>query len=217
MTTTEAVLKKFRGLNVWRRRDERAPHKPLLVLYALGKLQAGAERMMPFDTIEEPLTKLLEDFGPPRKVPHPELPFFYLQNDGIWEIDSTVPLVRCKGSNTPMLTELRKHRAGGGFEKDIYADLRRRPELVRELAREILQAHFPASLHMNIASAVGLELEGISRRGERDAGFRSMVISAWGHQCAFCGFSVQLDNTDLGLEAAHIRWCQAGEGIKRIV
>jgi putative restriction endonuclease len=36
------------------------------------------------------------------------------------------------------------------------------------------------------------------------------VVSAWGHQCAFCGYAVQLDNSDLGLEAAHIRWFQFG-------
>jgi putative restriction endonuclease len=155
MTTTDSILKKFHGLNVWRRRAERAPHKPLLVLYTLGRLQAGAERMTSFDKIEAPLTRLLTEFGPPRKVPHPELPFYYLQTDGVWEIDTRVPLIRCKGSNTPMLTELRKHRIEGGFTKEIFADLKRRPELVRELAYDLLRSHFPESLHTNIASAVG--------------------------------------------------------------
>lgn len=36
------------------------------------------------------------------------------------------------------------------------------------------------------------------------------MVSAWGHRCAFCGYAVQLDNSDLGLEAAHIRWFQFG-------
>ena len=56
---------------MWRRGDERAPHKPLLILYALGRLQTGASRLIPFDELEKPLTRLLEDFGPPRKSVHP--------------------------------------------------------------------------------------------------------------------------------------------------
>lgn len=31
------VRKRFRVLGVWQRAGERAPHKPLLVLYALGR------------------------------------------------------------------------------------------------------------------------------------------------------------------------------------
>ncbi len=51
---------------MWRRGDERAPHRPLLVLYALGRLQAGAGRLIPFDELERPLEGLLEELGPPR-------------------------------------------------------------------------------------------------------------------------------------------------------
>jgi putative restriction endonuclease len=137
LTTTGALLQQFRSLNVWRRRYERAPHKPLLVLYAPGKLQGGAERLIPFDLAERPLAQLLQQFGPPRKLPHPELPLYHLRNDGGWEIDEEVPLKRWKGSDNPLLGELRKHRTGGGFTEDIYADLKRRQELVRELARAV--------------------------------------------------------------------------------
>jgi putative restriction endonuclease len=210
VTKTDALLRQFRGLNVWRRGDVRAPHKPLLILYALGQLQAGAGRLIPFDQVEGPLERLLEEFGPPRRSPHPELPFYHLQTDGVWEIDEGIPLTRRKGSKNPLRTELRRWHVGGGFTQRIFDELTRRPEAVRELAREILSAHFPESLHKSIASAVGLNLDATSRSSCRDSEFRSAVVSAWGHQCAFCGFAVQLDNADLGLEAAHIRWCQFG-------
>ena len=94
VTKTDWLLKQFGNLNVWRRGDERAPHKPLLVLYALGQVQAGADRLIPFDRIEEPLTRLLEDFGPPRRSAHPELPFYHLQTDGVWDLEERVPLTR---------------------------------------------------------------------------------------------------------------------------
>jgi putative restriction endonuclease len=210
VTKTDALLRRFRELNVWHRGEQRAPHKPLLVLYALGRLQAGAERLIPFDQLEEPLTRLLEEFGPPRKSQHPELPFYHLQHDGVWEIEEEAPLMRRQGSRNPLRSELRRFRTGGGFTQEIFDELRRKPEAVRELARMILGGHFPESLHRGISDAVGLELEATTRDRRRDSEFRSAVVSAWGHECAFCGYAVRLDNADLGLEAAHIRWCQFG-------
>jgi putative restriction endonuclease len=120
MTGTERLLGRFKDLNVWRRGDERAPHKPLLVLYALGQLQAGAGRLIPFDRIEGPLTRLLEEFGPPRRSAHPELPFYHLQTDGVWEIEETVQLTRRKGSSNPLRSELRRWSIKGGFPDAIF-------------------------------------------------------------------------------------------------
>lgn len=210
MTKTDALVQKFRDLNVWRRGTERAPHKPLLVLYALAQVQAGAARLIPFDRMEEPLERMLEEFGPPRKSPHPELPFYHLQSDGVWEIDETVPLTRRKGSKNFLRTELRKFHIAGGFPAPIFQELKHKPEALREVAREILEAHFPESLHREIANSVGLELDSTIRSNVRDSEFRKSVVSAWGHRCAFCGYAVQLDNFDVALEAAHIRWFQCG-------
>jgi len=143
VTKTDAILKQFRDLNVWRRGEERAPHKPLLILFALGRLQSGSPRLLPFDEVEHPLTRLLEEFGPPRKSIHPELPFYHLKTDGVWEIDEQAPLTRRQGSKNPLRSELRKWKVGGGFTPTLYAELKDHPEAVRELARELLSAHFP--------------------------------------------------------------------------
>jgi putative restriction endonuclease len=210
LTRADRILDQFRGLNVWRRGDERAPHKPLLVLFALSKLQAGSPRLIPFDEVENPLAQLLEDFGPPRKSIHPELPFYHLQSDGIWEINDDVGLTVRRGTKSPLRSELRRFRIGGGFPTELFANLRKRPEVVREIAQEILAAHFPESLHVSICRSIGLEMSGTDRSPKRDSAFRDAVVSVWGHSCAFCGYSVQLDRSDLGLEAAHIRWVQSG-------
>jgi putative restriction endonuclease len=102
VTKIDALLQRFQDLNAWRRRGERAPHKPLLILLALGHLKPSDQRLMPFDQIEEKLSKLLEEFGPPRKSPHPELPFYHLTNDGVWEIEDREPLRIRRGSKNPL-------------------------------------------------------------------------------------------------------------------
>ena len=54
------------SLNVWKKGDQRAPHKPLLLLLALSRIANNQPRLMAFDVIEKVLAQLLEDFGPSR-------------------------------------------------------------------------------------------------------------------------------------------------------
>ena len=81
---TEHLHQLFTTINVWKRGAERAPHKPLLLLYALGKCQRGESRAMPYAEVDPALQGLLRAFGPPRKSYHAEYPFWRLQHDGVW-------------------------------------------------------------------------------------------------------------------------------------
>jgi putative restriction endonuclease len=210
VTLGDITLRQFASLQTWKRSGERAPHKPLLTLQALGRLQKGDERLQEFSDLEPDLKKLLIEFGPPRQSVHPEYPFWRLQRDDIWEVTCPTPLKIRKGNTDPLKSELRKVGVKGGFTDAVFDTLQKHPEIVRIVANSILEAHFPSSLHSAIAIAVGLELDTVIRNRQRDASFRYEVISAWGHRCGFCGYDVKLDNADLGLEAAHIRWVQAG-------
>jgi predicted restriction endonuclease len=59
----EFTLASFDRLNVWSRGDQRAPHKPLLVLYALGRWSRGESGDIAFRDAEPVLTSLLKEFG----------------------------------------------------------------------------------------------------------------------------------------------------------
>lgn len=83
------------------------------------------------------------------------------------------------------------------------------PDLLRDLARRLLDSSFPESLHDEIAGAVGLELTGRTRR-IRDPRFRERVLVAYGYSCAVCGYDLRLRHAPVALEAAHIKWHQAG-------
>jgi putative restriction endonuclease len=93
----DAVLRLFDKLNVWSRGDQRAPHKPLLVLYALGRWSRGETADIPFKQVDADLTGLLKEFGPPRQSYHTEYPFWRLQNDDVWVVHATGPLIRAEG------------------------------------------------------------------------------------------------------------------------
>lgn len=209
--TKPLVLNKFDSLNVWKRGDQRAPHKPLLVLLALGRWQHG-DTEISFESAEPKLTTLLKEFGPDRKTDHPELPFFHLQSDGIWQINTEGTPIPRKGSKNFTRRELLDHQAVGHFSSDVLTALQQEPSLAVDIANRILDAHFPHSLHSEILSAVGLDTDSwsISKRRPRDPQFRDRVLTAYEYRCAVCGFDVRLGSQSIALEAAHIKWHQAG-------
>lgn len=196
-------------VNVWQQADKRAPHKPLLLLYALGRCSRHEGNEIPYLEVERDLKQLLVDFGPP-SAPHPEMPFWYLQNDGLWFVSGAEHLHRRKGRTDPKRSEFLNKNPVGGLLPEIYRALSNDTVLLQKVTRSLLSQHFPDSYHDDILAAVGLSVtDGEQGRSKRDPTFRQKVLRAYGHRCAICGYDLKLGQTDLGLEAAHIKWHQA--------
>ena len=215
----EEFLTALDSLNVWKRGGVRAPHKPLLLLLALGRVSQDEKRLVRYEDVEARLRQLLERFGPPRQVTHPEFPFWHLQTDGIWEIPDRDSLPKKKGGRSVSAATLRKLGVQGGLPTGLDQLLRTDPELIETAAVTLLNGHFPESFHTPIRDAVGLAdpmaLEtpteyGTTRRRKRDPNFRRAVMTAYERRCAVCDFDVRLDDDLLGLDAAHIKWHAAG-------
>ncbi len=85
--TQKELLEQFQNVNTWKSKGTRAPHKPLLMLLALGEIQRGNVGFLPYTSIEPKLKDLLLDFGPQRKSLYPNLPFTKLGNDKLWQFD----------------------------------------------------------------------------------------------------------------------------------
>ncbi|GAA2610317.1 restriction endonuclease [Actinomadura fulvescens] len=84
MDWVERVL----GIRQYARHGGRAPHKPLLLLHALGRFQREGDAPIPFSAAEDALNRLLREFGPPRKT-NPGYPFHHLANDDLlWVVET---------------------------------------------------------------------------------------------------------------------------------
>lgn len=224
---------RFAGLRVWKSRGRRAPHKPLLALWAIGRCLRDEPRMAPFPVVQRELRSLLERFGPPRKAIHPEFPFQYLETDGLWEIRASGPVARGSGGHL-LVSSLRRRKAAGGFPEEVFEAFRSARELALEIADMLVHAHFPASRHMAVLEAAGIEAGfgmevarmaadrtetahpdthryAYVRRRIRSPRFSREVLAAYGHRCAVCAFAVRLADDPVALEGAHIRWhCAEG-------
>jgi putative restriction endonuclease len=203
---------KLGELTVWTRGGKRAPHKPLLVLLALARLKCGLHDL-PYTECEPILTSLLREFGAPSSTLHPEYPFWRLQNDGVWVVDSQRRMSSRASNTDPPRTELRAAKAIGRFSPEVQRELLAEPQLIDATARRLLNENFPSSLHDAILSAIGMDLTGdevaTRTRRQRDPEFRRSVLQAYGYRCAICSVDLRLGNLSIGLEAAHIRWHQA--------
>jgi putative restriction endonuclease len=192
VTPTE-IKEKFDAITVWKRGGERAPHKPLLALYAIGRALRGERRMMEYAQVDRDLRKLVIEFCPRRKSYHPEFPFWHLQSDGLWELSDTRDLVKRTGSNSPTKITLLTNNVQGGFPPEVFDELSRNNGLAREIVQDLLDAHFPETIHRDILDAVGIEFSMETRMViARDPEFRERVLRAYEYSCAVCGFDLRL-------------------------
>jgi len=166
--------------------------------------------MVSFAEIYQPLKDLIERYGPSRANYHPEYPFWWLQNDGLWEVESEQPMIPRTGNTNPSKPELFRKAAKGGFPAEVYEEFSRSPALVEEAVRRIAESHFPDSMREDLLRDLSLSDPGSLAERARDASFRADVIQAYEHRCAVCGYDARLGGSDLALEAAHIFWHQAG-------
>ena len=191
--STKALLAKFEDLQVWRAGDQRAPHKPLLALWAIGRCLAGEPRLAPFAEADRGLTALLRDFGPHRARVHTEHPFWRLRNDGLWEVEDA-DLVTTTSKGDAHRRSLLEHNNHAGFPESIHEALSSDENLAKQIAHALVDAHFPASLHAEILKSAGIEPAYVTtRRMPRDPRFPELVLEAYGHRCAVCGFAVRLN------------------------
>ena len=212
-------LRQISGVSQWKRGGERAPHKPLLLLYLLGLVQRDGSSRLPFVEAEEPMGELLAEFGPPRPT-QVVYPFHHLQSDGFCTVSTD------DGSDPgASVGRLRASGAVGRLDSELEEALLASPELVARVARHLLDANWPASLHVDLCEAAGLDLgvgaetaDSIESNRDavaeevrrRDSGFRQRVLLAYEYRCAMCGWDGRLDSTTVGLDAAHVRWWASG-------
>ncbi len=203
------LIDKFKHITMWKSGGKRAPHKPLLVLYAIGCLLGNKSRLMPYEEVEKGLKELLMAFGPSTASLRAEYPFWRLQNDNLWEVEDSERF-RVTASGDPIRTELINLNARGGFNINVFEALKKSTQTLREIVEEILNDNFPDSIHEDILHATGIDLENLDTRSKRDPLFRNKVLRAYENRCAVCGFDVRMDHYPIALEAAHIMWHQAG-------
>ncbi|GAD03614.1 phosphorothioated DNA-binding restriction endonuclease [Agarivorans albus] len=214
------LLEKIQMISRWRRGDQRAPNKPLMLLYALSQYKQGHERLFQFEKeVDYQVKELLVQYGPSRKAYHPEYSFWRLANekDPFWELKNGEECIPRKSNTDPKKSELIKYNVMAGFDASSYQSLISNPELIEKIASKLIQDNFPDTLQEELFVRFGFEVDTSTK--QRDPSFRKNVLRAYNYRCAVCGFDLALDTVPVGIEAAHIKWkqyfgpCEVSNGI----
>ncbi len=175
----------------------------------------GSQKPKGIPTICQSPKSALRAYAPPVRSRHqPELPYWHLRSDDLWEVPGADSFPQQAGG-FPRMEALR--RSSGHLANPFAEALLADRQLVDAVIGELLDTHFPESLHEDVLAAVGLVLPEPERVGDRpelpptarrirDPSFRQRVLRAYEHRCAVTGFRAALGGSYLGCEAAHVRW-----------
>ena len=222
--TRDSLLDDFRRTRTFNKGGKRAPHKPLLLLIALARLQRGEPRWVAYAELAPVLADLLRRYSPFGN-PTPWNPFWRLRNDE-WQAQSGKrPLWVLRGSEAlmdaatvsssgPQDKFLKTNGAEAGFDEELQAFLAAHPSIVNDLVQDILERNFPPTYHEELLDEIGMpwvvEWDRSKQKRKRPKNFRKKVLAAYNYACAFCGYDGRIGELSLGLEAAHIKWHAMG-------
>ncbi|SDH31991.1 putative restriction endonuclease [Lentzea fradiae] len=205
--SSDEVLSRLSSLRQHSRGGKRSPHKPLLVLLALGRLTTTGTSALSWAADAGKLADLIRDFGPASTTQPAQAaayPFTRLRSDGIWTLDRDVPMDRVQ----PLTTQAVSGRLAPGLERALLD-----PDLAAAAARRLVESEFPPTVAPDVLAAVGMDPDTVLgtagvpvTRRQRQSSWPATILQAWDRQCAFCGFDGQLGAATVGVEAAHIRW-----------
>ena len=206
-----SAVDRLMALRQHRLNGKRAPHKPLLVLLALGQFARSGSSSLQWSEVETRLGALLAEFGTSqsRGASSVAFPFTRLRTDGVRALSREVA--------NDSVSDLRAAPVEGHFTPEVESALAASPNAVNEIARSIVESQFPMSIASDVLSAVGLNPDFVFsgakdtvildlEKRRRDAGWRDRILAAWDRSCAFCGFDGRLGGGTVGIEAAHVRW-----------
>ena len=211
----ETIIDLFNKIRPQTSGNRRAPHKPLLILYAIGKLRRDGTRMHPYAEIKEALGRLLQEYGPSQTKSGTQDPFWRLQKNGVWHVTNTDNITEDRSGNVKP-RELLEYNVSGGFLEAIIEQLQNDPTLYIEITQMMLDKAFPESIHSEVLQAVDIELplQAFDTRTQA-SNFRTNVLIAYAYKCAVCGFDVKLGPLPIALEASHIKWKSYGGPMKQ--
>ena len=198
---------KVRSIRRFSRRDEdaRAPYKPLLLLWLIGRLAEGQPAAVSFKEAELDLKLLMHRYRLGRRV-RVAYPFVYLgQNQELWSVrDSNRDDISRMPQSIKESPVFLRDEAVGTLSLEFESALHD-PQVRSAVVNALLHMEFPETLHGEILDDVGLGHLVAPAPSRRDPGFKSTVLLAYENRCSFCGFSGSLRDALVGVDAAHVK------------
>ncbi|MFI1163064.1 HNH endonuclease [Streptomyces sp. NPDC020801] len=205
--------------------ERRTRHRPLTLLWAIGRLVSGHGRLTSSDICQRQLVPILQEFGSPGVEVSLESPFRHLRDNGLWEVEGA----ERRDSEPVSIAAFVESGNRAGLRREAARLLRQplaRAEAIGLLCTTYLEDVDQGRLLERVglagyAHASGADEEGAGREGEgspaRRGGRRQVTASRpdrdqrlvervkflHRHQCQVCGLRLETRFSHYS-EAAHI-------------
>jgi len=215
---------RFEKLRVARRDGHESPHKPCMLLAAVGLAEAGLLEANRIDYAPPLLDRYLEIFEIVRTEsdhPNPYFPFFHLRGDGFWHLEAKPgkEAILAVMSTARSHAEISENIAHAYLDPELHAcladagtrDQLRQSLIVRwfgqhahTLSRLFQEDHYEKGLRDVVADRAAEEAPVRYGRAARDTAFRRVVTEAYDYRCAASGMRIVLPEDIVMVEAAHL-------------
>lgn len=191
--------------------EKRAPYKPLLLLWLIGRLAEGQPPSVSFREVEKQLGPLLSRYRVASSKPRVQDPFVYLASDPeLWAVrDSAGDDVR-RMSPAKKLSPTFLRKEATGTLAPGFASALQDPGVRSRVVNALLEMEFPETQHEGILKELELDHLVVPVRSPRDPKFRATVLRAYEDRCAFCGYDLRLGGSPVGIDAAHVQMRKRG-------
>ena len=173
------LREKFKNIKIYTDSQGSSLHKPLLIVYAIGKIIRNNERWLSFADINQEVESIFQRFlSSKSNYKNTHYPFGKLENDGLWEIENSEFLQRTSAGHL-IKSELHSKNIRAGFASEIFDELVKDKKKAALLAREIAERYFSRDCVTEILDAVGATMNSEYWNGKevRDSSFQYQSIS----------------------------------------
>lgn len=195
----------------------KAPHKPLLLLALLSRIESGktVHNRFLYDDLKSVFDALWHRFGwnSPTKSAYP---FWYLASEGFWTLQGKDGPLSIAGWKVPGDVILDREVRYGEFSDEAWLVLQD-PATRRRAMDFLVETYFPPSRREELREELGMtwprqEVDPAGGRRVLTAGrdpyeqkkFRDTVLLAYGRRCAVCDFGPRQERAPSAIAAAHI-------------
>lgn len=204
----EYWVERVRSIRRFKSRDSdaRAPYKPLLLLWLIGRVAAGMSSRVSFRDAEADLRRLLSKHPVGKSRPKAENPFVYLASDPVlWRVEDSAgaDVARMEQRKKASPVFLREEAVGclaPEFELALHD-----PQVRSAVVNALLHMEFPETLHDDVLAEVNLRHLVAAQQSARDPQFKITVLRAYEDRCSFCGYDLRLGGSPVGIDAAHVQ------------
>ena len=197
----EEIKEEMRRLNRYSRGRYVAPHKPLMLLFMLGRYWHGGTRLVVLREINASAGKLMEILAV-KDVSQgaPFYPFWHLgRHKSLWDLH------KMGLTDRPTKQEI-KLGLRAGFTEHLYRRIIYDKVFLLELVFTLLDCYFPESKHATLLRNIGIPDRPEQQSASPANKFRKDVLLIYQHSCVVCDFGGNFSDQEVCVQAAHIMW-----------